>query len=599
MTSVFLTPHQRFLNVAALQPESVAVCFGTENWTYRELAQRSTQMGHDLLAEGVRRGDIVGIYCGRCPQLICAMLAVWQVGASFTLLDPHYPDKRLAAYLAVSHVSFILCPKVATYAPREALVTHVASTILSLSVHEGPPLSLVPLPAINQDLAVAYIHFTSGTTGSPQGVIGTFAPLSHFFSWYVQAFQVVKQDRFGMLSSIGHDPLLRDIFVPLWQGASIVIPERGLIGVPGELRKWLREQSISVIHTSPLRAEMMAHVASCEPLTALRLLCVGGDLARGALVPHLQRMAPQAVIANFYGATETPQVVSYYRIEPNAPLQFRHDEPIPIGFAVPDFKLLIANENPAGIGEIVVRSHYLAAGYIGNAQLTRERFRRCEGEPLTGQYEREYYTGDLGYRDAHGALILIGRRDDHVKILGYRIDCGELRQVICTVPGVRDAVVYGAGEENGVEQLACAIVPDDILGSALEQAVRTQLSRQVPSHMVPATFIVLDSFPLTSAGKLDLMALKGVTRTRVTERRAQSFDETVISQLSAIWSEVFASAPLGAEADFFELGGDSALALNLVAKIHQNFHLQASLLLVYDYPQLGEMAKYIASHRLV
>ncbi|HEU4455090.1 MAG TPA: amino acid adenylation domain-containing protein, partial [Longimicrobium sp.] len=487
--------HETFAARAARSPEAPAVSDAAETWTYAGLDAAANRIAHRLIASGVRPGDVIAVYAHRSAALVRALLAVWKAGAAFAVLDPAYPPARLAAQIrAVAPATLVhIAPpgEVMGEMPGEvaaALAESVRATFVlgakgadevGDAPAEAPSISIDP-----DDLA--YVAFTSGTTGAPKAIAGTHRPLAHFFGWYARELGIGEADRVSLLSGLAHDPLLRDVFAPLTTGGRIVIPDPGQVGTPGWLAEWMRDEGITVAHLTPAMGQLLATGPGDARLPALRLACFGGDVLRAADVERLRALAPNAEAVNFYGATETPQAMGFFRL----PADLAEVGPaVPVGRGIDGVDLLVVTPSGtlAGIGElgeIAVRTPYLSRGYLNDAELTAARF---VANPVTGDpADRVYRTGDLGRYRPDGAVEPAGRVDGQVKVRGFRVEVEEIEAALAKHPSVGEAVVAARGE--GPERaLVAYAVPRE--GAAIEaEALRAHLKSILPDYMVPAAF---------------------------------------------------------------------------------------------------------------
>ncbi|HST63407.1 MAG TPA: AMP-binding protein, partial [Longimicrobium sp.] len=348
---------------AAQSPDAVAIHDARERWTYGELEAAANRIAHRLVADGVRPGDTVAVWAHRSAPLVRALLAAWKAGAAFVSLDPAYPPARLAEYVRIARPSALLRIGAGGEVPpevAEALGATVKSTVvLAAKGRDGVEDQSAEAPAVDvgpDDLA--YVAFTSGTTGTPRAVAGTHRPLAHFFGWYGREMGVGAEDRFTLLAGLAHDPLLRDVFAPLSVGASIAIPDPVGLATPGWLAEWMGRERITVSHLTPATLQLIAAGAEDATLPALRLACFGGDVLRAADVRTLRSMAPGARAVNFYGATETPQAMGAWPVPDDLSAE---RETLPVGGGIDGVDLLVIN--PAGqvagigeMGEIAVRT---------------------------------------------------------------------------------------------------------------------------------------------------------------------------------------------------------------------------------------------------
>ncbi|HEU4882528.1 MAG TPA: amino acid adenylation domain-containing protein [Longimicrobium sp.] len=580
--------HETFAAHAAESPDALAISDASETWTYGELDAASNRIAHRLIDCGVRPGHVVALYAHRSAPLVRALLGVWKAGAAFAILDPAYPPARLAAQVRAAKPLVILLATAAGDVPGdviEALGESVKGAIV-LGPKSDDPDAIARFPATAPTVSVdpddlAYVAFTSGTTGTPKAIAGTHRPLAHFFGWYAPEFGIGEADRVSVLAGLAHDPLLRDVFTTLTVGGSIAIPDPDQIGTPGWLGGWMRETGVTVAHLTPAMAQILATGDSTLP--ALRLACFGGDVLRAGDVERVRAIAPNAEAVNFYGATETPQAMGFFRL----PADLAAVGPaVPVGQGIEGVDLLVITPwgTLAGIGErgeIAVRTPYLSRGYLNDAELTAARF---VPNPLTGDpADRVYRTGDLGRYRPDGAVEPAGRVDGQVKVRGFRVELGEIEAALAKHPSVREAVVAARGDA-----LVAYAVPAE--GAGIEaEALRAHLKSILPDYMVPAAFVAIAAVPLTANGKVDRRALPEpesfATDSRSTAPRTPT--EEILAQL---WAEVLRLESVGVDDDFFALGGHSLLATRLLARVQNALGVVVPLRALFEGPTVAELA---------
>ncbi|MFL5537559.1 MAG: amino acid adenylation domain-containing protein, partial [Longimicrobiaceae bacterium] len=592
--------HETFATHAAQSPEALAISDAAETWTYAELDAAANRIAHRLIDCGVRPGHVVAVYAHRSAPLIRALLGTWKAGAAFAVLDPAYPPARLAAQVRASKPLAILLVTAAGDVPGdviEALGESVKGAIV-LGPRSDNPDEIARFPTTAPAVSVgpddlAYVAFTSGTTGAPKAIAGTHRPLAHFFGWYAREFGIGETDRVSVLSGLAHDPLLRDVFAALTVGGSIAIPDPEQVGTPGWLAGWMRDEGITVAHLTPAMAQVVASSADAE-LPALRLACFGGDVLRAGDVERLRAIAPNAEAVNFYGATETPQAIAAFRV----PMELAEGgDVVPVGRGIEGVELLVVTPSGtlAGIGElgeIAVRTPYLSRGYLNDAELTAARF---VANPWTGEtHDRLYRTGDLGRYRPDGAVIPAGRVDNQVKVRGFRVELGEIEAALAKHPSVREAVVaaHGDGEERALVAYA---VPREGAGPDAA-ALRTHLKALLPEYMVPSAYVRLERLPLTANGKLDRRALPEPEPAAADARSAapRTPTEEILAQL---WADVLRVESVGVDDDFFALGGHSLLATRLLARVQNALGVVLPLRAVFEGPTVAELAARVDALR--
>ncbi len=521
-----------------------------------------------LSRRGIGVGSTVALLSDRNPALVFAMLGVLKSGAAFFVADSSYPAARIRDCLALANPSLlILCGDAVSADARDGLET--------LRLPAGQSAAMKSLPASDRDVAPAptssdwpaYIGFTSGSTGKPKAIITAHAPLCHFIEWHTRRHHLGRDDRFSLLSGLGHDPALRDIFTPLSIGASLHIPEPGLLLDPTRLSDWVADHGITVLHLTPALGQVIASGTEDRiALTLLRHLFWGGDVLGPKLARAFRGIAPNAAQVRFYGTTETPQAMAFSVVEPD-----EAGEGHTLGRGIDDAQLLVVREmdrlaDVGEVGEILVRSPYLSLGYLGDPELTRSRY---VANPFTGDdADRCYRTGDLGTYSQVGEVFFVGRSDDQLKIRGFRVEPAEVAARIEKLPGVARAVAMGRDLGRDSKTLVAYFVCErgvDVRGDEIRDALREAL----PSYMVPAQVVRLDRFPLLASGKIDLLSLpspvfesgsEGVPDPALTDRE-RALVET--------WKEVLGLERVALNESFADMGGDSLSAIRALMRLRR------------------------------
>ena len=606
--------HTHFSLQARRVPDRIAVIDPHSAWSYQELDRRSNQLAHALRTGGIQSQDRVALYGSRNAALICAVLAVLKAGAVFSILDPAYPAARLIDYLQLIRPRGWLQIEEAGPLPNlleEYLGTLSECVCLPLSsrlddpAHDllrGASMEAFQVPIGSDDLAS--ISFTSGSTGKPKGVLGRHGPLTHFLPWQIQRFELRENDHFSMLSGLSHDPLQREIFTPFWLGATLFIPPVEERGTPGQLAAWMEREQISVTHLTPAMIHLLTQSASgrrvANNIPALRHALILGDAVTRGEILQLQQRAPAVICVSTYGSTETQRAVGYFVVpgKGNTSAKYAPNERVPLGRGMKDVQLLVLRDDLqlAGIGEmgeIYVRSPHLARGYLDDEGLTQERFLL---NPFThAEGDRLYRTGDLGCYLPDGAVEFLGRRDNQVKLRGFRIETGEIEETLRRSSAVRDCLVILREEEPGEKRLVAYIIAHRDQPIAAHD-LRRLLKIHLPDYMVPAAFVFLEQMPLTPNGKIDRRALPPPERNRRDEQEPVVAARTPVEEiLVAIWTQILHLSEIGIHDNFFELGGHSLLATQVVARVRQALQVELPLRALFEAPTVAELAQHIAA----
>jgi amino acid adenylation domain-containing protein len=568
---------ERVMACAQSAPSRVAIVHGRDEWTYAELDAASAEVATRLLASGVSSGDVVAVHARRAPELVAAMLGVWRCNAAFLVLDAAYPTARLTEYVRAA----------APEAIQSAFASTAASFVLrgKETVDAGSTPAI--LPASPEDLA--YVSFTSGSTGAPKGILGTHRPVAHFVRWHIETFGFGPEDRFAMLSGLAHDPLLRDVLTPLSIGASLHIPDERAFDSGERLASWLGHDGITVAHLTPSIGQLLCQAPDDHAGLPLRYAFFGGEPLTTADVDALRTRAPGVQCVNFYGATETPQAVAFHvvRAASGSPAGSRA---LPIGTGIDGVQLLLLNQagSLAGIGElaeICVRTPYLARGYMGDAASGSDRF---TSNPLTADAgDRLYRTKDAGRYGPDGLVQWHGRLDTQLKLRGFRIEPGDIESALTRHAAIRQAHVVLHGEDGGGPSLVAYCVANAAPPAALE--LRTWLRSQVPEYMVPSSVVFLDVLPLTPNGKVDQRRLPPPVPQKSTVQDARPLSP-MEEALAEVWRDLLRVDSVSPQASFFDLGGHSLIATLLTSRIRDLFGVELPLRRIFDEPTLGGMA---------
>jgi amino acid adenylation domain-containing protein len=619
--------HELLAEQARRSPESLAVVDENQNWTYEELNQCANRLAHCLIDSGIRPKDLIAIYAHRSSSLIIALFAILKAGASFLILDPAYPAARTSDYLRIAQPKGWLQLEGSGELPDELLSCLDSLRICSgINVPQSKAEILQSLAACaNTDPATivtaddpAYVAFTSGSTGEPKGVLCRHGPITHFLPWQTDAFHLSGVDRFAMLSGLAYSHLHRDVFTALSLGATLYIPNPSEARSPEYLIHWLERNAITVLHLTPALGQLLL-TSSNARLPSVRRVFFGGDVLTPEMVASIRRVAPNATVGSFYGATETQRAVGYFEIS-NDPAagQVEALKAVPLGRGIKDVQLLVLNRGRqlAGVGELgelYVRSPHLAEGYIGDRKLTREKFIT---NPFTNDPDdRLYRTGELGRYLPDGDVEWAGRNDRRVNIRGFRVELEEVESVLKQHPTVQNAAVVlrqfelaksetplfedSDNPKSKIEnpksyvRLVAYVVADEDQ-QTLADLLHGYLSTRLPDYMVPAHFVILEKLPLSLNGKVDYQALPKV------QDNVPGMEVSVVmprndieAKLCDIFANVLGRMQVGVEEDFFRLGGHSLLAAQAAARIREAFGISFELRRFLEAPTVAGLARQI------
>ncbi|HLO84295.1 MAG TPA: non-ribosomal peptide synthetase, partial [Nostocaceae cyanobacterium] len=449
------------------------------------------------------------------------------------------------------------------------------------------PKTACGLPTITPD-DHAYIFFTSGSTGTPKGVLGTHKGISHFLQWQRQTFTINTQDRVAQLTSLTFDAILRDVFLPLTSGATLCLPDSDSDLSADRVLSWLEREQITLMHTVPtLFQSWLTQVQEKIYLPSLRFIFFSGEPLTGTLVRQWREtFSSPGEIINLYGATETTMVKCFYRVPQDADFGV-----MPGGWPLPQTQVLILNSTNQlcgirEIGEIVICTPFRTLGYINAPDEQQQRF---APNPLGNDpQDLCYYTGDKGRYRYDGAIEVLGRKDDQIKIRGIRVQPGEIEAVLNQHSAVAESVVITTGETPEDKRLVAYVIakPNQTLTT---RDLHHFLKQQLPEYLIPSAFVLLDAFPLTPSGKVDRRALPApslsiATRTYLPPRNPT--EEAIVS----IFTSVLKLEQISIDDHFFELGGHSLLATQVVSRLREVFKVNLPLRTLFTSPTPAELA---------
>jgi amino acid adenylation domain-containing protein len=573
--------HELFAAQAARTPDAVAVLYEGQHLTYGELDQRSNQLAHHLRALGVGPEVVVGLCLERSLDMVVGLLGILKAGGAYLPLDPEYPQERLAYMLTDARA-----PVVVTQAPLTARLTAHPAPLVRLDTQwediARQPESMPASETCPNNLA--YLIYTSGSTGKPKGVMIHHGAVVNFLRSMATTPGIDAIDVLAAVTPLSFDIAVLEIYLALIVGARIAVIPRDVALDGSRLRQRLETVGATIAQATPATWRMLCE-AGWEGRT-LKVLC-GGD----ALSLDLARMltARSAATWNLYGPTEATIWSAAARVDA--------DRPLTIGGPIANTQIHILDARlelmPIGVpGELYLAGVGLARGYFGRPALTAERFLPS---PF-GNGERLYRTGDLARWRSDGGLEFLGRIDHQVKLRGYRIEPGEIEAALRQHAGVKDAVVVAGEDSSGEKQLGAYVVVQDAAPDPTE--LRSYLRKSLPDYMVPSTILPLDALPMTPNGKVDRKALP-VPVPRAQSREYLAPRTPTEAALAEIWSDLLAVERVGADDNFFDLGGHSLLGMRAIERVRKAFAVELPLRALFEVPDLRGLAARIDETPLI
>ncbi len=568
-----LLVHQLFEQQAALTPQALAAVDATTALTYAELDARANQLAHHLQALGVGPETLVGLCLTRSTAVPIAILGVLKAGGAYVPIDPGYPAERIAFMLQDTRAPVVLTEAGLWSRAAQSLGAHLqlpGFRVLCLDA-DWPLIAQAPAaPPPNRATpdSLAYVIYTSGSTGTPKGAMLEHRGVVNYLTWCRQAYPLHAGAGSPVHSSIAFDLTVTSLIAPLTTGRAVhLLPDD--LGVEALSDLLNRAGDFSLIKITPAHLKLVGDQLRPDQAPAkTRAFIIGGENLLPEHVAFWLRHAPNTALVNEYGPTETVVGCCVYTEDPARPSA----AVVPIGRPILNTQLYVLDEHlqpvPIGVaGELYIGGVQVGRGYLNRPELTAERFRPDPFRPGG----RLYRSGDLARYRADGNLECLGRLDFQVKIRGFRVELGEIEATLSQHPGVKQNVVW-VWTEAGHKRLAAYIVPaqSGAAPAGLAAELREFLRERLPEYMVPAAFVPMETLPLNANGKVERKALpapdqaaRGTAAAYVAPRNPAE------AALAAVWAEVLNLERVGIQDNFFDLGGDSILSLQIIARARQ------------------------------
>ncbi|MFC4588789.1 non-ribosomal peptide synthetase [Sphaerisporangium corydalis] len=567
---------------AVTTPSRIAIEQGTRSIDYAALGRMLDERS-EALSSSVAPGALVPVEHRRSVEFVVDFLALLALGGTPVPVDPGLPARRRETLLGLIGEG---APGRGPGAPAAPGAEEAGATAGSGDGDDGGD--------------GAYVFFTSGSTGMPKPVLGSAAALRSFLEWQCAEFGVDAGDRVAFLTALSFDVVVRDVFLPLWAGATLVIPDEHEADSPEATVAWLDRARVSVVNVVPSVARSWSRhgLNRCESMR--KVFFAGEPLTAGLLDEWHATFPGTRVRANFYGTTETALPKIYKRLERVE----SHAGILPAGRPLPDTRYCLVEPGepfdadlvraalclPPVEGEVVLVSRYSGHGYVGMPEETAARFADL-GDGVTA-----YRTGDLGRVDRGGELVVSGRADDELKVNGVRIHPAEVAAAIRAVGFVAD--VFVTAEQVNGPRLTAYVVPAE--GSALDLVdLRGRLTATMPPAMIPTAFVELEALPSLPNGKVDRVALSVIGRERVLGRPFSAPAGEIECWLADRYTELFGIRTVSANDDFFALGGDSISAMRLASRIRRDLGVALSVRDIFAGASVAAIAREIADQRFL
>lgn len=566
-------------------PHAPAVIDGEQRYSYLDLDARADEIAGRLTRLGVSPEDLVAVCLPRGLDLVAALLGIWRVGAAYVPLDPDHPADRTAWVLADTRAGVVL-----TVSAFAAALGTPQARLVRLD-EPDPDRTAEPVAARQSDPdRAAYAIYTSGSTGRPKGVVISHQGIANRVRWAVEEHSLTPQDRILQKTALSFDAAGWEIFAPLTNGGAVVLASPGAERDPATLVRAVAEHNVSVLQVVPSVLRLLVEEPGLADCTSLRLVFSAGEPLHAELC-HRVLDRVKVELWNTYGPTECSIDVTAQVFD-----RTQTAGPVPIGRPIDNLRILVLDVDgrpvPIGLpGELYAGGVGVGRGYLGRPDLTAERF---VPDPYGPPGSRLYRTGDLVRWRSDGSLDYLGRIDQQVKINGVRVEPGEVESALTGHPAVLGAVVGAFEDRTGAKRLVAHLVADRPLTTV---ELREYLRDRLPAALVPAVFMCLDAFPLNSSGKVDRSALPAPDAAdagRPAFRAPRTPAERIVA---AAWSELLDVPDIGADDDYYQLGGSSLSLTRLANRLREDSGVPVSLAALFGAVTVAAQAKLVEAQR--
>ncbi|MEO7019448.1 MAG: amino acid adenylation domain-containing protein, partial [Ktedonobacteraceae bacterium] len=611
-----VTLHQLFEHQVECAPDALAVVFADQELTYQELNQQANQLAHHLRFLRVGSGSMVVVLLERSLEMIPAVLAVLKAGGCYVPLEPSFPEAHIRWILSTLDISIVITqnsclPLLAKLSDLPTLkhvicldntsMPEIQNDMFPTPMQVWTLQSLVHyastnVPANISSNALAYVIFTSGSTGTPKGVMVRHQPVVNLIEWVNRTFAINASDRVLFVTSLCFDLSVYDIFGLLAAGGTIQVVASADLHDPERLLDILLTTPVTFWDSAPAMLQMLP-LATREPAlenrSSLRLMFLSGDWIPIKLPAQVRAAFPSAEVVSLGGATEATVWSNFFRIKEVA-LEWAS---IPYGRPIQNASYYILdtylNPRPLGVpGDLYISGECLATGYIGEPELTAQKFLPSPFSEQPGM--RLYKTGDLARYWPDGTIEFLGRSDTQVKIRGFRVELGEIEATLTRHPGVLVAVADAHRDISGEKSLVAYVVPRQEQLPALTE-LRSYLQARLPAYMLPSNFVFLAALPMTANGKVDRRRLPELAEhmSLHVEGSCVAPSTPTEEQMAAIWIDALKLARLSIHDDFFLIGGHSLLAVQLITRIRSAWQIALPLRDLFAYSTVAGLSERV------
>ncbi|MEH2024340.1 non-ribosomal peptide synthetase [Nostoc sp.] len=588
--------HQWFETQAKGTPNNIAVSFENQQLTYQELNQRANQLAHYLQTLGVKSGVLVGLYVEPSLEMIVGLLGILKAGGTYVSIAATSGKDDLAFILEDTQISWVLTQS----SLIEKLSEHQPQVICLDSDWEVIALHATENPDnYTTDQTLACVMYVSGCKGKPNGIAITHRNLVTHSLAISETWELSQSDRLLLIPSISCDTFIESLF-PSWiTGATAILQSQELQNSTTQFFPFIAQQQITVVNLPTYFWYELVKEPSVSPQTlpaSLRLVIVGGEkVSRQTYLTWVEKVGKQVRWLNAYGSLETTLTATVYDPETATEASNTQSE-IPIGRAIANTQIYILDQRsqllPIGVtGEIYISGIGVTQGYFNRPELTSEKFIPNPFSSESGAYL--YRTGDLGRYLSDGNIEFQGRLDNQVKICGFRIELAEIETILGQYPGLQKTVVIAKEDVPGDKRLVAYVVPKQGETFGNEQLL-SFLQQKLPEHLLPSAFFIVDSLPLNANDQVDRQALSALNPTNSKiEKTFATAEDPLQLQLAKIWENILGIHPIGIKDNFFDLGGNSLLAVHLFSQIEKTFGLNLPLAILLQYSTIEQLTNII------
>ncbi|GJL53391.1 MAG: hypothetical protein NPIRA02_05230 [Nitrospirales bacterium] len=594
--------HEFFETQVVRTPTAIAVVCGDHKLTYEELNTKANQVARYLQKIGVNPEKLVGLYMERSLELLVGLLGILKAGATYVPLDPIYPRERLAFILEDTRATVVV-----TQAMLREQLPEQASQVVCLDSewNEIAQESGQNSRLILSDQQLAYVIYTSGSTGKPKGVMVTHANVTRLFQTTHDWFQFDHHDVWTLFHSYAFDFSVWEMWGAWLYGGRLIVVPYEVSRSPDQFYDLLLRENVTVLNQTPAAFIQLIHVDQCREKSqnlALRFVIFGGEkLEFNQLNPWVDRYGDECPrLINMYGITETTVFATYRPLRAKECLESSSPRSV-IGRPLPDLELYILDDHqqlvPVGVpGEMYIGGAGVTRGYLNRSDLTQERF--IHNPFSSASHSLLYKSGDLARWLPDGDIEFLGRSDHQVKIRGFRIEMGEVEFVLAQHPAVSEAVVIAKGNTSRERRLVAYMTSRNGTTASVDD-LRTLLEKSLPFYMVPATFVWIDSLPLTANGKVDRKKLQSGESSlpKVSTNAYVAPRNSLERQIAAIWEEVLKKRPIGMTDNFFDLGGESFLAVRLAMELERVLKVKIEIPIIFQSQTIEKLSNMIHKDR--